>query len=286
MNSFNKCFDIVPERININPIMDIIYNTLCNFKKYDKDFLHHKAVKCFEDVLDRQVPQYKFQIETIYGVGRDNCFSLNYTFQELLFDSKYADLRSFVNHLEYTLIFFKNESYNVANSVEKIISSLEFYKWSINKMIQLHRIIIDDIDTILRQILILKTTNTYRYLTGDITMKDIDDQIRAQQINFSGTFQQSQIQTGANSTMNINQINNQALQQVCNQMREIIDQSSETPETKQNLKNIVAEVQTTNNPSTFKDAYTKLTGALSNHLTILGAFGSAGILMELTKYLG
>ena len=56
--------------------------------------------------------------------------------------------------------------------------------------------------------------------------------------------------------------------------------------TKQNLKDIVSEVEATNNPSTFKDAYTKLTSALSNHLTILGAFGSSGILTELTKYLG
>ncbi|EXS32768.1 hypothetical protein J663_3115 [Acinetobacter sp. 826659] len=117
-------------------------------------------------------------------------------------------------------------------------------------------------------------------------MKEINDQIRAQQIHFSGSFQQTQIQTGANSTMNINQINNQALQQICNQMREIIDQSNETPEAKQNLKDIVSEVEATNNSSTFKEAYTKLTTALSNHLTILGAFGSSGVLTELTKYLG
>ena len=44
------------------------------------------------------------------------------------------------------------------------------------------------------------------------------------------------IQSGHNNTMTVNQINNQTLQQVCNQMREIIDQSNETPEAKQNLK--------------------------------------------------
>ena len=106
------------------------------------------------------------------------------------------------------------------------------------------------------------------------------------QNNYNAPIQQSMIQSGHNNTMTVNQINNQTLQQVCNQMREIIDQSNETPEAKQNLKDIVSEVEATNNPSTFKDAYTKLTSALSNHLTILGAFGSSGILTELTKYLG
>src|SRR5690606_6270495 len=131
-----------------------------------------------------------------------------------------------------------------------------------------------------------KSTNTYRYLAGEITMKDIDDQIRAQQINISGSVQQSQLQFGTHSTMHINQINNQALQQVCNQMREIIDQSNELPEVKQDIKNIVAEIEATNNPSAFKDAYTKLTSALSNHITIFTAFASSRILTELTKYLG
>ena len=69
-------------------------------------------------------------------------------------------------------------------------------------------------------------------------------------------------------------------------MREIIDQSDETPEAKQTLKNIVSEVEVTNNPATFKDAYTKLTSALSNHITIFTAFASSNILTELTKYLG
>lgn len=286
MNHFNRTFDLVPERINIDIIMNNIFQIFCNFTKYDKDFLHHKTEEKFLDVLDRQVPQQKNQIEIIYDNGRDNAITIKAIFNDIKFDHKYCDLKSFVDYLEPELTFFRNDSEEVANFVEKIIDNLEFYKWSINHMIKTHRKMIDDIDQILRQLLILKSTNTYRYLTGEIEMKDIDDQIRAQQIHFSGSFQQTQIQTGANSTMNINQINNQALQQVCNQMREIIDKSAETSEAKQNLKNIVTEVAETNNPSAFKEAYTKLTSALSNHLTILGSFGSAGILTELTKYLG
>lgn len=286
MNYFNRTFDIVPERINIDVIMNHIHQIFGNFAKYDKDFLHHKTEENFRDVLERQVPQQKFQIEIIYDDGRDNSITLNAIFNDIKFDHRYTDLKSFIDYLEPQLYFFRNDSEKVAHFVEETIADLKFYKWSIEHMIKIHKRMVNDIDQILRQLLILKSTNTYRYLAGEITMQDIDDQIRTQQINFSGNFQQSQIQTGANSTMTINQINNQALQQVCNQMREIIDQSSETPEAKQNLKNIVAEVEGTNSSSTFKDAYTKLTSALSNHLTILGAFGSAGILTELIKYLG
>lgn len=285
MNYFNRAFDIVPERININIVMNNIYQTFGNFAQYDKDFLHHKTEERFQDVLDRQVPKHEFKISIIYSDGRDNAIALNAIFNDIKFDHKYTDLKSFVDYLEPELQFFRNDSEKVANSVEETITNLEFYKWSIDHMIKLHRKMVNDIDQILRQLLVLKSINTYRYLSGEITMKDIDDQMRAQQINFSGTFQQSQFQTGANSTMNINQINNQALQQVCNQMREIINNSSESPEVRQNLKNIVDEIEVTNTPSAFKDAYAKLTSALSNHLTILSAFGAQGILTELVKYL-
>lgn len=285
MNYFNRTFDIVPERININVIINHIHQTFGNFTKYDRDFLHHKTEENFRDVLERQIPQQKHKIEIIYNDGRDNSITLNSIFNDIKFDHKYTDLKSFIDYLEPELQFFRNDSESVANFVEETITNLEFYKWSIDHMIKLHRRMVNDIDQILRQLLVLKSTNTYRYLSGEITMKDIDDQMRAQQINFSGTFQQSQFQTGANSTMNINQINNQALQQVCNQMREIINNSSELPEVRQNLKNIVDEIEVTNTPSAFKDAYAKLTSALSNHLTILGAFGAQGILTELVKYL-
>ena len=286
MNYFSRAFDIVPERININIVMNNIYQTFGNFAQYDKDFLHHKTEERFQNVLDKEVPEHEHKISIIYSEGRDNALALNAIFNDIKFDYQYLDLKSVIDYLEPQLQFFRDESAKVATLVEGTIIHLDFYKWSINHMIKLHRTIVHDINQILHQVLILKSTNTYRYLSREITMEEIDDQIRAQQINFSGSFQQTQIQTGTNSTMNINQINNQALQQVCNQMREIIDQSSETPLAKQNLKDIVSEIEATNNPATFKDAYTKLTSALSNHLTILGAFGSSGILTELIKYLG
>lgn len=286
MNYFSRAFDIVPERININIVMNNIYQTFGNFSQYDKDFLHHKTEERFQDVLDRQVPEHEYKISIIYSEGRDNAIALNAIFNDIKFNHRYLDLKSVIDYLEPQLQFFRDDSEKVATFVEETITHLEFYKWSINHMIRLHRTIVNDINQILHQLLILKSTNTYRYLSGEITMKEIDDQIRAQQINFSGSFQQTQIQTGPNSTMNINQINNQALQQVCNQMRQIIDDSTESPENKHALKEIVAEIESTNSPTAFKEAYTKLTSALSNHLTILGSFGAQGILTELVKYLG
>ena len=286
MNYFSRAFDIVPERININIVMNNIYQTFGNFSQYDKDFLHHKTEERFQDVLDRQAPEHEYKISIIYSEGRDNAIALNAIFNDIKFNHRYLDLKSVIDYLEPQLQFFRDDSEKVATFVEETITHLEFYKWSINHMIRLHRTIVNDINQILHQLLILKSTNTYRYLSGEITMKEIDDQIRAQQINFSGSFQQTQIQTGPNSTMNINQINNQALQQVCNQMRQIIDDSTESPENKHALKEIVAEIESTNSPTAFKKAYTKLTSALSNHLTILGSFGAQGILTELVKYLG
>lgn len=151
-------------------------------------------------------------------------------------------------------------------------------------MIKLHRTIVNDIDQILHQLLILKSTNTYRYLSREITMNEIDDQIRAQQINFSGSFQQTQIQTGANSTMNINQINNQALQLVCNQIREVINNSQEPDPIKQTLNTDINNFENAQGNAERKSAFESL---LSNSASIATLWSSlAPYIPELMKYIG
>ncbi|QEK36509.1 hypothetical protein [Acinetobacter johnsonii] len=282
-------YAITNEIIDIDQQIEIIKVKRQNMKEYEEQFIHHKSIENFYDCLKELKPEDNFLISKIYGKGRDTVIALN----SIIFDSTYPPntptLKKLVDHLSVNLEYHKNICESTYRAVEERIHELEFYEWSILEMINICKYICADIDQISDILNLLKQTKTYRLQKGSLQMDDIDPTMKPNttiQNNYNAPIQQSMIQSGHNNTMTVNQINNQALQQVCNQMREIIDQSNETPEAKQNLKDIVSEVEATNNPSTFKDAYTKLTSALSNHLTILGAFGSSGILTELTKYLG
>ena len=282
-------YAITNEIIDIDQQIEIIKVKRKNMKEYEEQFIHHKSIEHFYDCLKKLEPEDNFLISKIYGKGRDTVIALN----SIIFDSTYPPntptLKKLVDHLSVNLEYHKNICESTYRAVEERIHELEFYEWSILEMINICKYICADIDQISDILNLLKQTKTYRLQKGSLQMDDIDPTMKPNttiQNNYNAPIQQSMIQSGHNNTMTVNQINNQTLQQVCNQMREIIDQSDETPEAKQNLKDIVSEVEATNNPSTFKDAYTKLTSALSNHLTILGAFGSSGILTELTKYLG
>ena len=282
-------YAITNEIIDIDQQIEIIKVKRKNMKEYEEQFIHHKSIEHFYDCLKKLEPEDNFLISKIYGKGRDTVIALN----SIIFDSTYPPntptLKKLVDHLSVNLEYHKNICESTYRAVEERIHELEFYEWSILEMINICKYICADIDQISDILNLLKQTKTYRLQKGSLQMDDIDPTMKPNttiQNNYNAPIQQSMIQSGHNNTMTVNQINNQTLQQVCNQMREIIDQSNETPEAKQNLKDIVSEVEATNNPSTFKDAYTKLTSALSNHLTILGAFGSSGILTELTKYLG
>lgn len=280
-------FRITHETLDVNNLVQRIRSFADNFQEYEKIFIHCKSEEQYYLNLSRCVPEYKYQLELIYGNGRDVAISVNSNLLECTDITQTSTLVNLIEKLEDNLNYFKDLSEKTYTEVEKICIDIGYDDYSINLMIQNNKNMCIDINTILNLLNLLKQSNTFQLEKGLLTMKDLNTKPLSGTINnYSGNFQQSQFQSGANSTMNVNQINNQALQQVCNQMREIIDQSNETPEAKQSLRDIVSEVESTNNPSTFKDAYTKLTSALSNHLTILGAFASSGILTELTKYLG
>lgn len=280
-------FQITHETLEVNNLVQRIRNFANNFQEYEKNFIHCKSEEQYYLNLSKYVPEYKYRLELIYGNGRDVAISVHSHLLECTDITQTSTLVNLIEKLEVNLSYLKDLSERTYTEVEKICIDIGYDDYSINLMIQTNKNMCIEINTIFSLLNLLKQSNTFQLEAGLLTMKDLNTKPLSGTINnYSGTFQQSQFQSGANSTMNVNQINNQALQQVCNQMREIIDQSNETPEAKQNLKDIVSEVEATNNPSTFKDAYTKLTSALSNHLTILGAFGSSGILTELTKYLG
>lgn len=282
-------YAITHEIIDIDQQIEIIKVKSKKMKEYEEQFIRHKSIEHFYECLRELKPEDNFLISKIYGKGRDTTISLNHIIWEFTDYTHTPILNELIDGLSANLEYHKNICESTYQAVEKRIHELEFYQWSIIEMINICKYICADIDQISDILNLLKQTKTYRLQKGTLKMDDIDNAMKAVptiQNYYSGTFQQSQFQNGANSTMNVNQINNQALQQLCSKMREVIDQASESTEVKQGIKNIVDDIERTNDPSTFKNAYAKLTTTLSNHITILTAFASSGILTELTKYLG
>lgn len=288
MRGFYMSYAITNEIIDLDHQIQIIKQKRQNMREYEEQLIHHKSIEHFYDSLKGLSSQDNFLISKIYGKGRDTAISLNSIIFESTDLTYTPTLKQLINHLSTNLEYHKNICEKTYKSVEQRIHELDFYQWSIIEMINISKTICADIDQISDTLNLLKQTKTYRLQIGTLLMDDIDITMKPNTTihnNYNAPIQQSMIQSGNSNTMNMNQINNQALQQVCNQMHEIINNSSESSEVRQTLKNIVDEIEVTNTPSAFKDAYAKLTSALSNHLTILGAFGAQGILTELVKYL-
>ncbi|HGH3664319.1 TPA: hypothetical protein ACJK7M_000159, partial [Acinetobacter baumannii] len=96
--------------------------------------------------------------------------------------------------------------------------------------------------------------------------------------------QQSMIQSGHNNTMTVKQINNQALQQVCNQIREVINNSQESDPIKQTLNTDINNFENAQDNTERKSAFESL---LSNSASIATLWSSLSpYLPELMKYIG
>lgn len=280
-------YTIVPEQLAVDQIIEKIKFFWKNFHEYENQFIHCKTQEQYFLVLEKRVPDYRYKLELIYSDGRDVAIGVKSDISDFTEPSITPTLKDLVNNLEINIKSRKNLSKKTYEDVQKICDELNFYDWSIQAMIRTNQQMCRDIDTILQMLDILKQSNTYQIQSGTLTMSDLNGKYSTSHTtnNYSGSFQQNQFQSGTNSTMNVNQINNQALQQVCNQMRKIIEESNEPDAVKNNLKDVVAEIEVASS-STFKEAYTKLTSTLSNHVTIFSAFAANGILNELVKYLG
>lgn len=103
--------------------------------------------------------------------------------------------------------------------------------------------------------------------------------------NNSGNFQNSQISSGDSNTntMTVNQSANEEIALVCQRLIDVIDQSGAKQEEKEAVRTIVHEIKDAKNQADLKDAYSKLTSSISNHITIGTAILSSSILPILTN---
>ena len=160
-------------------------------------------------------------------------------------------------------------------------------KWSILEMINICKYICADIDQISDILNLLKQTKTYRLQKGTLQMDDIDPIMKPSttiQNNYNAPIQQSMIQSGHNNTMSVNQIYNQALQQVCNQIREVINNSRESDPIKETLNTDINNIENAQSHPERKSAFESL---LSNSASIATLWSSlAPYIPELMKSIG
>lgn len=280
-------YAITNEIIDIDQQIEIIKVKRQNMKEYEEQFIHHKSIENFYDCLKELKPEDNFLISKIYGKGRDTVIALN----SIIFDSTYPPntptLKKLVDHLSVNLEYHKNICESTYRAVEERIHELEFYEWSILEMINICKYICADIDQISDILNLLKQTKTYRLQKGSLQMDDIDPTMKPNttiQNNYNAPIQQSMIQSGHNNTMTVNQINNQALQQVCNQIREVINNSQEPDPIKQTLNTDINNFENAQGNAERKSAFESL---LSNSASIATLWTSlAPYIPELMKYIG
>lgn len=145
----------------------------------------------------------------------------------------------------------------------------------------------DQLSEILILINIIKSSYSYQIQSGEITMTEVRNLMRAEMntVNNSGNFQNSQVSTGNNNanTMTINQDTNEKLAIVCEKLIDVIEQSSAEAKEKDAVRTIVYEIKDANTTSALKDAYNKLTASMSNHITIGTAILSSNVLPVLNQ---
>lgn len=278
-------FQITHETLEVNNLVQRIRNFANNFQEHEEIFIHCKSEEQFYLNLSKYVPDYKYRLELIYGNGRDVAISARSHLLECTDITQTSTLVNLIEKLEINLRYLKNLSERTYTEVEKICNDIKYDDYSINLMIQTNKNMCAEIDTIFDLLNLLKQSNTFQLEAGLLTMTDLNKKpLNGIINNYSGTFQQSQFQSGANSTMNVNQINNQALQQVCQKVREIINQSEIDEQTRGHLHTDINNFENSATPAERKSAFDALLSKSASIATIWASL--APYIPELTKYLG
>ena len=196
-------------------------------------------------------------------------------------------LKSAIDKLEPKLIRLKNWGETEHAKISKIYDECGHNEWSVNHMLAKTLEMCDQLSEILILINIIKSSYSYQIQSGEITITEVRNLMRAEMntIHNSGNFQNSQISTGNSNTntMTISQNTNEEIAAVCQKLISIIDKSSAETEEKDAVKTIVFEMQEAKTTSGLKDAYHKLTSSMSNHITIGTAILSSSILPVLNQ---
>jgi|GEM_PF-2945438 len=278
-------FQITHETLEVNNLVQRIRNFANNFQEHEEIFIHCKSEEKYYLNLSKYVPDYKYRLELIYGNGRDVAISARSHLLECTDITQTSTLVNLIEKLEINLSYLKDLSERTYTEVEKICNEIKYDDYSINLMIQTNKNMCTEINTIFNLLNLLKQSNTFQLEAGLLTMTDLNTKpLNGIINNYSGTFQQSQFQSGANSTMNINQINNQALQQVCKQIREVINNSQEPASIKQTLNTDINNFENAQSSAERKIAFEALLSNSSSIATLWSAL--APYIPELTKYLG
>lgn len=291
---FSECGVVVSYKL-FNEIIDIddyivkIKEYNIKFKRSDKLFAQCKNEEQFERNVERaHPPELSYKICRIYGDGRDTIISIIDSINEYTDHTLHTSLKGAIQKLEEYLVFCKKQNIIEYKRVEDLCNEINYDEWSVSTMIRELKKVDQEIDEILILINALKGTKTYRFQNGELTMAEIEQMSEQSTIhnNFSGVFNQSQVATGNHNSnvMNVNQSNDE-LVQMCSKMIEIINQSSEKQEVKVELSAMVKEIETAEGKASIKEKYDSLISKLSNHITVLGAFASTGIISEFVKFI-
>lgn len=273
--------------IDVDDLINKIKSYTKKFQEYDNFFSHCKNVERFERNLKAQIPNESYQISQIYGSGRDLSISVPSHIYECLTFERTSLLKTAIDKLEFQLTYLKNWGEAEHLRINKIYEKIECNEWSVNHMLAKTLEMCDQLSEILILINIIKSSYSYQIQSGEITMTEVRNLMRAEMntVNNSGNFQNSQVSTGNNNanTMTINQDTNEKLAIVCEKLIDVIEQSSAEAKEKDAVRTIVYEIKDANTTSALKDAYNKLTASMSNHITIGTAILSSNVLPVLNQ---
>jgi len=273
--------------INVDDLVNQIKLYVRKFRECEEFFIQCKNVENFERNLERNVPDVSYQIAEIYASGRDLAISVASYINEYLAIEFNGLLKTAIDKLELQLIGLKSWAESEYTKISDIYKNCGYNEWSVNHMLIRTKEMCEQISEILIFINTIKASYSYQIQSGEITMAEVRNLMRAEMttIHNSGNFHNSQVSTGNNTTntMTINQNTNEELVLICQKLIDVIDQSSAEDKDKDIVKTIVYEMKGAENTSNLKDAYNKLTSALSNHITIGTAILSNNILPALNQ---
>lgn len=268
--------------VDVDKLIEQIKLYVKKFRDCEKFFSHCKNTEEFERKLQANVPDLKHQITEIYCSGRDLAISVPGHIYECLTIERTGLLKTGIDNLEYQLTGLKEWAESEHFKINEVYEASGYNDWSVNNMLLKTLEMCEQISEMLILISIIKSSYSYQIQSKEITPAEVRNLMRANMntINNSGNFQNSQISNGDsnNNTMTINQRDNEELALVCQKLIEVIDQSPAKPEEKEAVKAIVYELRDANEKPEIKNAYNKLTSAISNHITIGTAILSSSIL--------
>lgn len=274
--------------VNVDDLIDQIKLYLPRFREHEDFFIHCKNVEGFERNLEANLPtSVSYKVAQIYSSGRDLAISVMSNINDYLTIERNGLLKTAIDKLESILLWLKECAESEYTKISEVYNDCGYDEWSVNYMLSKTNEMCEQIGEILIFINTIKASYSYQIQSGEITMAEVRNLMRAEMntINNSGNFHHSQISTGNGNTntMTINQSKSEELALICQKLIDVIDQSSAEKEEKNAAKTIVYEMKEASTLSILKEGYNKLTSLMSNHITIGTAILSSSILPTLNQ---